>query len=98
MDTDLFRFYPRPSAFIRGKKLLQVSSAALFFLYRHKQRLKITFAEALAAFALEDFVEDGWAVFDGFGEDLKQVAFFVAVDEDAEFFEAFDVFVDLADA
>ena len=70
----------------------------LFFFDRNEQRFEISFAETFAAFSLEDFVENGRAVFDGFGENLQQIAFFVAVDENAESFQVFDVFVDLADA
>ncbi len=63
-----------------------------------EERFEVAFAEAAAAFALDDFVEEGGAVFDGAGEDLQHVAFVVAVDEDAEAFELVDGLVDLADA
>ncbi len=76
---------------------LKISASPLFFFDRNEQRFEISFAEAFAAFALENFVENGRAVFDRFGEDLQQIAFVVAVNEDAEFLQAFDVFIDLAD-
>jgi hypothetical protein len=49
---------------------LEIPAASLFFLDRDKQRFEIALAEALAAFALQDLVEDGRAIFDGFSEDL----------------------------
>jgi hypothetical protein len=55
----------------------------LFSFYRLEESLKVSLAEAAAAFALDDFEEEGGAVFDGLGEDLQHVAFVVAVDEDA---------------
>ncbi len=63
-----------------------------------EEGFEVALAEAAAAFALDDLVEDGGAVFDGASEDLEHVAFVVAVDEDAEFFELIDGLVDLADA
>jgi hypothetical protein len=70
----------------------------LFSFYGFEEGFEVAFAEAAAAFALDDLVEDGGAVFDRAGEDLEHVALVVAVDEDAEFFEFADGLVDLADA
>ena len=70
----------------------------MFFFDRDEQRLEVSFAETFAAFSLQDLVEDRRAVLDRFGKDLQQIAFVVAVDQDAEAFEVLDVFVDLADA
>ena len=63
-----------------------------------EEGFEVAFAEAARAFALDDLVEDRRAVLDGLGEDLEQVAFVVAVDEDAEFGQFVDGLVDLADA
>src|SRR5580658_2655036 len=77
---------------------LEIASQGLLALDRFKEGFEVTLAEAAAALALDDLVEDGGAVFDGAGEDLEHVAFVVAVDEDAQFFELVDRLVDLADA
>lgn len=75
---------------------LKVPAPPLLFLDRDEQSFEVSFTETFTSFALEDLVEDGRAIFDGFGEDLEQVAFVVAVDEDAEFFQFVYAFVDLA--
>ena len=74
----IFDFYFRVHSCL-WLKFLQISTFSLFFFNRNKQRLKITFTETFAAFALKNFIENCWAVFDGFGENLQQIAFFVAV-------------------
>src|SRR3979490_137305 len=77
---------------------LKVASEGLFSFDGFEEGFEVALAEAAAALALDDLVEDGGAVLDGAGEDLEHVAFVIAVDEDAEFFELFDGLVDLADA
>src|SRR5262245_19021146 len=81
----------------RGSTSLQVASTPLFFFDRYKQRLEVSLAETLASFPLQDLVKDRRPVLDRLGEDLQEIAFFVAVDEDAESLEVFDVLVNLAD-
>ena len=77
---------------------LEVAAFGLLAFYGFEEGFEVALAEAAAAFALDDLVEEGGAVFYGAGEDLEHVAFVVAVDEDAEALELFDGFVDLADA
>src|SRR5438270_11862619 len=91
----------RPSAGLSGfprRWPLQVPSERLFALDGFEQSFEIAFAEAAAAFALDDFVEQGGAVFDGTSEDLQHVTLVVAVDEDAETLELVDGLVDASDA
>ena len=70
----------------------------LFQLDGLEQRLEVALAEALRAVALDDLDEHGGAVLDGLGEDLQQIAFVVAVDENAEVVDGLHILVDLADA
>ena len=70
----------------RACSWLKISAASLLFLDRNKQRLEVAFAKAFAALSLEDLVENRRAVLDRFGKDLEQIAFVVAVDQDAEAF------------
>ena len=77
---------------------LEVAAQLLFAFDGFEEGFEVSLAEAAAALALDDLVEDGGAVFYRLGEDLEHVAFVVAVDQDAEFFELVDGLVDLADA
>src|SRR5579875_2754809 len=77
---------------------LQVASLRLLALDGFKQCLEVALAEAAAALALDDLVEERGAVFDGAGKDLEHVAFVIAVDQDAELFQLLDGLVDLSDA
>src|SRR5690349_1093077 len=76
---------------------LEIAATFLFALDRFEQRLEVSFAEAFCSFALNNFEEQCWTVFHGFGEDLQQVAVRFAVHEDAQFVQLFDVFIDFAD-
>src|SRR5579862_5963357 len=78
--------------------LLEIAACGLFALDGFKECFEIAFAEAAAAFALNDFVEERGAVFYRASEDLQHVAFVVAIDEDAELFEFLDGLVNFADA
>jgi hypothetical protein len=81
-----------------GVLALEVAAQFLFAFDSFEEGFEVALAKAAAALALDNLVEDGRTVFDGTSEDLEHVAFVVAVDEDAEFFEFVDGFVDLADA
>ena len=63
---------------------LQIASPLLFFLDRLEQRLEIAFAETLRAFALNDFEKERRPIFHRLGEDLQQITFVVAIDQNAE--------------
>src|SRR5713226_4905801 len=80
------------------KMFLQIAAEGLLAFDGFEEGFEVALAEAAAALALDDLVEDRGAIFDWAGEDLEHVAFVVAVDKDAEFFEVFDGFVDVADA
>jgi hypothetical protein len=77
---------------------LEVAAKFLFAFYGFEEGFEVALAEAAAALALDDLVEDGGAVFYRLGEDLQHVALVVAVDEDAQLFQFVDGFVDFADA
>jgi hypothetical protein len=82
----------------QGVVILEVSTACLFALDGLKECLEVSFSKRARAFALDDLVKKCGAIFDGFGEDLQEIAFFVAVDQDAEFAQGSEVFFDGADA
>ena len=63
---------------------LEISSSRLLHFNRFKKRLEISFAEATAAFALDDLEENGGTILDWLREDLQEVTFFVAVNEYAK--------------
>jgi len=66
--------------------ILQSTSSGLLGLNRFKQGLEISLAKRFGPFALNDFKKQGWAVFHGFGEYLKQITFFISVYHNAPFF------------
>lgn len=49
----------------------QIPSPLLLQLQRFKQRFEVAFAEGLASFSADDFEKEGWAVLEGFGEELQ---------------------------
>ena len=63
---------------------LQVASCSLFAFDGFEERLEISFAKALRAFALNDFKKERRPVFDGLGEYLQQITFIISIDEDAQ--------------
>ena len=63
-----------------------------------EEGLEVALAKALRALALDDLEEHRRTVDHRLGEELKQVAFFVAVDQDAELAQRLEVFLDFADA
>src|SRR5438876_4849659 len=62
---------------------LQISSSFLLALEGFEKRFEISFTEALGSLALNDFEKEGRPVFDWFGENLEQVAFVVAINQNA---------------
>src|SRR5262245_16035746 len=77
---------------------LQISARRLLALDRFEQRLEVPFAEAARALPLDDLVEERRPILDGLGEDLKEIAVGVAVDEDSQLLKLVDRLVDPADA
>jgi hypothetical protein len=63
---------------------LQITPGGLLPLDRFEECFEVALAETPAAFALDDLGQQRGAVFHGTCEDLKHVAFVVAIDEDAE--------------
>ena len=49
-----------------------------------KKRFEITFAKALRAFALNNLEKQRRPIFYRFGEDLEQITFVVAIDQNPE--------------
>src|SRR4051812_39086088 len=69
---------------------LQIAARLLLPFDGFKERLEVALAEAAASFALNDFKEYRWAVFDWACEDLQHVSLFVTVHQNAEFFQLVD--------
>ena len=78
--------------------LLQIASRVLLFLQRLEERFEIAFAETLRAFALDDFEKERRPIFHRLGEDLQQITFVIAIDQNAESLQRLEVFIDVADA
>src|SRR4051794_41012343 len=74
------------------------SAPGLFVLDRLEERLEVALPEAPRPVSLDDLEEEGGAILDRLGEDLEQVPFLVAVDEDPQVGDLTQVLVDLADA
>src|ERR1700722_16330855 len=93
------RFYLNRLIFPRGLSFasLEIAAQCLFSFDGFEERLEVALAEAAAALTLDDLVEDGGTVFYRASEDLKHIAFVVAIDEDAKFFEFVDGLIDLSD-
>ncbi len=62
---------------------LQIPSGSLFAFDGFEQRLEITFAKTLCAFALNDLKKQRRSILDRFCEDLQQITFIIAIDENA---------------
>src|ERR687888_2725848 len=77
---------------------LQISARGLLALDRFKERLEVSFAKTLRAFALNDFEEQRRPILDRFGKNLEQITFVVAVDQNPEFLQRAELFVDVTDA
>ena len=58
--------------------------ASCSFSKRLEERFEIAFAETLRAFALDDFEKERRPIFHRLGEDLQQITFVVAIDQNAE--------------
>ena len=63
---------------------LQIAPRGLFALDRFEERFEIAFAETLRAFALDNLKKEGRPVLDRLCEDLQEITFVVAIDQDAE--------------
>src|SRR4051794_12423370 len=70
----------------------------LLALDRLEEGLEVPLAEAPGAVPLDDLEEERGAVLDGLGEDLEQVAFIIAIDEDAQLGKLAYVLRDRSDA
>src|SRR5262245_38813944 len=63
---------------------LQVAALGLLAFERYEERLEVALAEPAAAMALDQFKKQRRAILHRRGEDLKQVAVLVAIDQDAQ--------------
>src|SRR6185437_1556403 len=77
---------------------LEVAPRRLLALDRLEERLEVPLAEARRALSLDDLEEQRRAVLHRLRENLEQVAFVVAVHENAELFECRKALVDFPDA
>ncbi len=72
---------------------LQCAPVLLFPFYTFKQGLEIAFSETLCALSLDDLEEQGGSVLNRFCEQLKEISFIIAVNEDTQFLERFQVLI-----
>jgi len=70
----------------------QVTTKGLLSFDGLKQGLEISCSETLVVSALDYFQKECWPVFNGFRENLQQVALFVVVNQDFEFLKHIDFF------
>src|ERR1700722_7112797 len=92
---------PRPTSLQYSwsiSSMLEVAAFALFALDGFKQRLKVSFAETAAPFALNDFEEERRTIFDRPSENLQHVALVIPIDENAKFLQLVDRLINDADA
>ena len=62
-----------------------------------EQRFEIAFAEALRAFALNDFEKERRAILHRLRENLKKITFIIAIDENAQLFQCVQFFINVTD-
>ena len=77
---------------------LQISSRGLLAFDGLEQRFEIAFAEALRAFALNDFKEERRSIFHRLCENLQQITFIIAIDENAQLFQCVQFFINVTHA
>jgi hypothetical protein len=63
---------------------LQIPSRSLLAFDGLEQRLEIAFAKTLRALALNDLEKERWAIFHWLGENLQQITFVIAIDQNPE--------------
>ncbi len=73
----------------------KVASASLLHFNRFKETLEIACTEALVVVSLDYLEEKRGSVFDGFGENLKEVALVVVVYQNFKLLESVNIFCDL---
>src|SRR2546427_10229385 len=84
-----------PSSFIL---VLQCSSLGLFALDGFEECFEVSLAETARPSALNDLEEERGSILDRLGEDLKQIALVVAIDQDAELGQLIEILFDRAGA
>src|SRR5271155_3026647 len=75
---------PRSRFWDPGTWHLKIAALALFPLDRLKESLEVALAEAPAALALDNLVEQSWPVLHGTREDLQHVALVVTIHQDSQ--------------
>src|ERR1700677_3664749 len=76
-------------------RTLQVSPCGLVPLDRLEKSLEITLSKTLSALTLDNLEEQGRPVLYRFGEDLKQIAFVIPVNQDTQLFQRREILIDL---
>src|SRR6185295_19749912 len=81
-----------------GSLASEIPAQFLLAFDRFEQRLEVAGAKALRTLALNYLVENGRAIFDWLGEDLKQISFIITIDQNPKLLERCNVFVDFSNA
>jgi hypothetical protein len=76
---------------------LQIPAKILLALERLEQRLEVSGPEALRTLSLDDLVKERRAILHRLREDLKQIPFFVAIDENTQVAQRRQILIDLPD-
>src|SRR5437870_3151889 len=75
----------------------EITAQVLFAFQRLEQCFEVAGTEALGALTLDDLIEERRSVFHWLRENLEEIPFLVAVDENAKIAQARDILVDVAD-
>src|SRR4051812_14567204 len=75
---------------------LEVTAKFLLSFDCFEERLEVPCTKTLRAFALNYLVKNSRAVFDRLSEDLQQISFIIAVNENSKLLERSNVFVDFS--
>src|ERR1700742_971841 len=84
------------SSSYRISLLLQIAACRLFALDGFKKSLEVSFAEAAAAFALNDLVKERRPASYGPRKDLQHVTLVIAIDKNAELLQLVQRLVNLS--
>src|SRR5439155_13453663 len=75
---------------------LQIAATGLLVLDGFEQRFEVANPEPAAAFALDDLEKERGAIFNRLGENLQQIAFRVAVHQNAQLPNPLQLFINFA--
>src|SRR6266496_5642900 len=75
---------------------LQIASRGLFALDGFEQRFEIALSKALRAFALNDLEKERRSILHRLREDLQQITFVIAINQNAQPPQSIQFFIDVA--